>query len=295
MPPKFALAILTRNRLSFLKEMIISGLNQTFKNFDIIIIDSYSSDGTGLYCNSLKDDRIKYIRINQDLPASNSFKVALEQCKLYDFFSIVHDDDRLETTYIEDGVDLFLKFPDLGLITFNAKYFGNLNFQRKLLYKNIYGTDIIFNQKNLVKFIFKTDTLMFPSLMYKGGLQYSNYLIFEDSSVGDVIFYCNLAKKYKIGVIYKPLYNYRRHISQHSNGIPFRDLKILQRYFNSYSENPVENSNFIFNRYVAYYRSKFNINFYKRIVIFRLLIAKFGLTNLSFINLSRAILFVFRF
>ena len=275
--------------------MIVSAQNQTYKNFDIVIVDSYSSDGTGSYCNGLEDHRIKYIRIDQDLPASNSFKVALEYCKSYEYFSIVHDDDRLENSYIEEGVNLFMKFSDLGLISYNAQYFGNLNFQRKLLYNVKRGINIIPDQKKLVEFIFDTDTLMFPSLMYKGGVQYPNYLMFEDSSVGDVIFYCSLAKNYKIGIIYKPLYNYRRHITQHSNSIPYIDLKILHRYISNISDNYVENANFIFNRHIAYYRSKFIKSLYRRLFISRLLIAKFGFNNLSALNLSRVILFLFRF
>lgn len=274
--------------------MIHSALNQTYNNFDIIIVDSFSSDGTCLYCNSINDERIKYVRINQDLPASNSYKVALEQCKLYDFFSIVHDDDILDPTYIEEGVNLFLKFPDLGLVSFNAKYFGNLDYQKKLLYKKTSGLKIITDQKKLIEFIFETDTLMFPSLMYRAGIQYSNYLMFNDRSVGDVIFYSNLARYHKIGLIFNPLYNYRRHIYQHSNGIPFHDLKIIQRYINTISENNRKNSNFIFSRFISYYRAKFNINLIKRIVILNLLFKKFGVSNLSYLNLSRAILFIFK-
>jgi hypothetical protein len=187
-----------------------------------------------------------------------------------------------------------MKFSDLGLISFNSSYFGNLNFQRKSLYNTKRGFKIIPNQKKLIEFIFDTDTLMFPSLMYKGGIEYSSYLMFDDSSVGDVIFYCSLAKNYKIGIVYMPLYNYRRHITQHSNRIPYIDLKILHRHFSSVSDNNVENSNFIFNRYIAYYRSKFIKSLNRRLFISSLLINKFGFNNLSVLNLSRVILFLIR-
>lgn len=289
---KFAIAILTRNRLGYFQEMLFSVINQSFVNFDIYIIDSFSSDGTQSYCSKLVDDRIKYVRINQDLPASNSFKVALEHCSPYSFFSIVHDDDILEPTYIEEGLRLFNNYSDLGFVSFNANYFNNSFFQKKLLYRKIDGFEIIKKGEGLIQNILNSDTLMFPSIMYRGKLGLKDYLNREDCSVGDFLFYNEISNHFDVAIIYKPLYNYRRHFFQHSNGIPYFDLKILENYIKVKSSNNKKNANFLFNRNLSFYRSRLNIRLYRRVYIVNLLLIKYKLNNISFSNFIRMFLFI---
>lgn len=78
--PKIAVILSTycRNRAeglcdNLLKRAIDSVLNQTFKEFELIIIDDGSKDGTQQVCEEYakKDDRIKYYRFdnNSGLPA----------------------------------------------------------------------------------------------------------------------------------------------------------------------------------------------------------------------------------
>lgn len=59
----FVSVVLTTHdgRLSFLKKSIPSVLNQTFKDFELIVVDDGSNDGTDAYVKALTDPRIKYI------------------------------------------------------------------------------------------------------------------------------------------------------------------------------------------------------------------------------------------
>jgi glycosyltransferase involved in cell wall biosynthesis len=45
----------------YIKEAIDSMLNQTFKNFELIVIDDGSTDNTTQTVKSIKDNRIVYI------------------------------------------------------------------------------------------------------------------------------------------------------------------------------------------------------------------------------------------
>ena len=51
----------TYNSLEFLPRAILSIQNQTFKEYEHIIVDDGSDDGTSEYLKSIKDDKIKVI------------------------------------------------------------------------------------------------------------------------------------------------------------------------------------------------------------------------------------------
>jgi glycosyltransferase involved in cell wall biosynthesis len=50
----------THNRKEYLKDAVNSIQNQTYQNFEIIIVDDFSDDKTEDYVKSLSDKRIKY-------------------------------------------------------------------------------------------------------------------------------------------------------------------------------------------------------------------------------------------
>ena len=59
--PFFSVIIPTYNRRKFLKIALNSVLQQTFRNFEVIIIDDGSCDGTNELVAQFKDQRIIYL------------------------------------------------------------------------------------------------------------------------------------------------------------------------------------------------------------------------------------------
>lgn len=60
-PPFFTVVIPTHNRVVFLMEAIESVLAQTFKDYELIVVDDHSTDGTKAAVTSLEDPRIRYV------------------------------------------------------------------------------------------------------------------------------------------------------------------------------------------------------------------------------------------
>jgi Glycosyltransferases involved in cell wall biogenesis len=60
--PKVSVIIPTYNRAEFLSSAIASVLNQTFQDFEIIVVDDASTDNTHQVVSSFDNYRIKYIR-----------------------------------------------------------------------------------------------------------------------------------------------------------------------------------------------------------------------------------------
>ena len=69
------------NTAKFIKETIESVLNQTYQNFEIIIVDDCSTDNTDEVVAEIKDERIKYIKNEKNSGAAISRNRALREAK----------------------------------------------------------------------------------------------------------------------------------------------------------------------------------------------------------------------
>jgi len=71
MSPLISVVIPTFQRCKKLKNALVSVLGQTYKNFEVLIIDDGSTDGTKEMVNSIKDSRVSYIwQKNSGKPAN---------------------------------------------------------------------------------------------------------------------------------------------------------------------------------------------------------------------------------
>ena len=59
--PSISVCISTYNRVDLLKFAVKSVLEQTYPNWELIICDDGSTDGTSEYISHLQDNRIHYI------------------------------------------------------------------------------------------------------------------------------------------------------------------------------------------------------------------------------------------
>ena len=90
--PAVSVAISTYNRADFLRETILSVLNQTMQDFEIVIVDDGGSDHTKQVVDEFNDSRIKYYwQENQGISAARN--LAAE--KSTGFYTAVIDDDDL--------------------------------------------------------------------------------------------------------------------------------------------------------------------------------------------------------
>ncbi|MFQ4145946.1 glycosyltransferase family 2 protein [Chlorogloeopsis sp. ULAP02] len=98
--PKISVCIPTFNRIKLLSEAIKSVLQQSYQDFEIIICDDRSQDGTPKLISQYTDKRIRYIRHSQHIGKSNNmrsgFKVATGE-----YFIKFDDDDRLTPDFLE--------------------------------------------------------------------------------------------------------------------------------------------------------------------------------------------------
>ena len=70
------------NTGKFIKETINSVLNQTYNNWELIIVDDCSTDDTEKIVNTIKDNRIKFLKNNTNSGAAISRNKAIKEAKV---------------------------------------------------------------------------------------------------------------------------------------------------------------------------------------------------------------------
>ena len=139
------------NGEKYIERALISIIQQTYSNFEVIISDNASTDSTGEICEKIigNDDRFCYVRRKSKISAENNFKFIIEKATTDLFVFLAADDywdpEFLELTiarlveekdavaciskvnFIKDGVFLFNAYGDFeirGSITVRLrKYF----------------------------------------------------------------------------------------------------------------------------------------------------------------------------
>ncbi|MEH2071694.1 MAG: glycosyltransferase family 2 protein [Nostoc sp.] len=97
--PKITVCIPTFNRISLLPYAIDSVLNQSEQDFELIICDDGSSDGTPDFISEYTDHRIKYIRHPQNIGKSNNMRSGFDAAS-GEYFIKFDDDDRLTPDFL---------------------------------------------------------------------------------------------------------------------------------------------------------------------------------------------------
>lgn len=98
--PSVSVVVSTYNRLAFLKEAVNSVKTQTFKNWELIIVDDASSDGTEEWLNTIQHSQIKTIRLHQNSERSAARNRGLAEAAGA-FIMFLDDDDRLRPNALQ--------------------------------------------------------------------------------------------------------------------------------------------------------------------------------------------------
>lgn len=89
-----AVIVVTYNRKELLKENILALINQTYKKFDLLIVDNASTDGTYEYISHYINKSVQYFNTGENLGGAGGFSYGLKLAaeKGYRYAWIMDDD-----------------------------------------------------------------------------------------------------------------------------------------------------------------------------------------------------------
>lgn len=116
--PKISVCIPTYNYGQYLPDAIESVLAQSFRNYELIVVDNCSTDNTGEITQKyLKDDpRIRFIRNEANLGMAGNWNRCLSHAT-GEYVKILCADDVLAPTCLEKSVGLLEDNPEIALVS----------------------------------------------------------------------------------------------------------------------------------------------------------------------------------
>lgn len=112
------------NCSEYIKESVESILNQTFSDFEILIIDDSSTDGTYEFLQTLTDSRIRLISKSKNTGYTNSLNIGIEIAK-GEYIARMDGDDICLPERFEKQINFLKKNEDYVLCGTWFKIFGN--------------------------------------------------------------------------------------------------------------------------------------------------------------------------
>lgn len=110
----FTVVIPLFNKIKFIERAINSVRNQSFKDFEIIVVDDGSTDGSAELVKTLFEDEVKLIRqANQGVSAARNIGINLAN---YSFIVFLDADDFWHKDYLYSVKNLISRYPNAGII-----------------------------------------------------------------------------------------------------------------------------------------------------------------------------------
>lgn len=125
---KISVLVASYNYENYIKETIDSVIAQTYKNWELIIIDDGSTDDSvnviKKYCE--KDSRISLYQHenNANKGLKETVLLGLEKAST-EWIAFLESDDYFEPTYLEEKVKIIEQYSDINLIFNDVKMFGD--------------------------------------------------------------------------------------------------------------------------------------------------------------------------
>nr|BFD66487.1 hypothetical protein HAGR004_15090 [Bdellovibrio sp. HAGR004] len=201
------------NHADFLSEAIESTLNQTYKDFELIIWDDASTDNSWDIISRYQDPRIRAFRNSEQMRGIHNINKAILEVAQGDFIAIHHSDDIWELDKLEKQIDFLRANPDVGAVFTNAFIINEDGgeFQDK---EHFYYS--IFNQENrtrhqwLRRFFDIGNALCHPSVMIRKQC-YSDCGLYRYGlgQLGDFDMWIRLCLQYEIHILPEKLIRFR--------------------------------------------------------------------------------------
>lgn len=122
-----------RNGGEYVKECVFSILNQTLQNFNLIVLDNCSNDGTLQWIESLNNNKILIYPSEKSLSIEENWGRIKDVLK-NEFITIIGHDDLLHSDYLKTMNELISEHPNASLYQTHFRYIdANGNFVRHCL------------------------------------------------------------------------------------------------------------------------------------------------------------------
>lgn len=115
--PRVSILIPVFNRRNFIADCIQSALDQTVADFEVVVVDNASDDGTWEICQQFaeKDRRVRIFQNDSNIGPVRNWLACVEKAR-GEYGKILFSDDLISPKFLENTLP-FLENPDVGFVS----------------------------------------------------------------------------------------------------------------------------------------------------------------------------------
>jgi glycosyltransferase involved in cell wall biosynthesis len=163
--PRVTVVMAVYNAAEFLREAVASVLAQTYRDFELIVVDDSSHDDSLSILQSLRDTRVRIIQHHTNIGAALSRNDALIAAR-GELVAIMDADDVCAPTRIERQVAFLDAHPRVGLV--GCGIYDNIDASGAALYTSYLPEDNETIQRTLIeRWCFLHPSIMFRKTLYE--------------------------------------------------------------------------------------------------------------------------------
>lgn len=196
------------NTEKYIAETINSVLNQTYKEWELIVVDDGSTDNTAKIVKAFceKDNRIQYF-YKENSGVSDTRNYGMEKAK-GEYIVFLDSDDVWLNIFLEETLSVLKENENIGAVNTNVQFVDYKSNKTSIFYRGVTSSDI----NKLIFFELKNKTTGPSGTVVKTNLAKKINGFNKDlSNVADKMFYIDLSKITNIANIDKVLWYYRVH------------------------------------------------------------------------------------
>lgn len=201
--PRVTVLMPTYNVAPYVREAIDSVMQQTYTNFELLVIDDCSTDDTVSVVRSINDPRIHIIQNEKNVGLAENLNRGLSHITT-EYVARMDGDDIAEPRWLEREVAILDNHPDIGICSGGFERFGTV---KSLVRFPEQHEDCMANMLFECSVIVPTFRM---SLYRNHGLRYST----EAFPAEDYRFWAECLRVTKIYNIQETLFHYRMHPAQ---------------------------------------------------------------------------------
>ena len=239
-----------KNGMPFLQETLLSIKNQTYSNWELLIIDASSTDGSIELVNSFNDSRFKVIKRDLGPGLARNYGISISNGE---YLAFIDSDD----IWHEEKLDIQLKEMVKNNFLYTYTNYSWIDTKTNLLGRNHY-----FLHKMNYQTFFSKRIIVMSSVMIKKDILKDLELTAYDGFAEDLYFHGKILQKGIVAFgIDKYLLSYRKHKKSRSKDVISNQIAVWKLYRNQFNLSFME-SILMYSLYIldVAYRRLFKIN-----------------------------------
>ena len=121
--PRVTVLMPTYNVAPWVEEAIQSVLNQTYRDFELLVVDDASTDDTLDRVRNIDDSRIRIAAFQDNVGLADNLNRGLDIIDT-ELVARMDGDDIAEPDWLETGVKVLDNHPEVGICSFGFQFFG---------------------------------------------------------------------------------------------------------------------------------------------------------------------------